>query len=409
MRLDQRRADRALIVGEPDADAGFLARLGLAVFRPRQGLGDRRGGGVNAMGRGVRVMAVAGLRCRVGGLRRLRHVLGPHQSCDDLERAVIADGGDAAGDREVLAPEGGPGLDGALELVEAGLDAPGLLEQFLGPVVVVEVAEFVVPGLELLDLGLLFVGGHARLRLDAAVASRGVPVDLDHGGGPLPAGRQLVHEGPQLGHGEVVQEHRVLEPDAVLVLVGEQVAQHLAAGGLVVLHPDEAGDGGRARHPFLGQHALHLPCRGPVALSGDLLPDRHLAGMVGGHREGLEGLEVDLPSAVGVQQLGRGVAEPQPLLDQPLGRAEARGDRGNRLAGRDQLRECGDLVGRVHGDADEVLGEREFGGLGVPGPDLAGHGMVGVQHLVLDQRLHGLEAASAGDHGELPGVRGGLS
>ena len=46
------------------------------------------------------------------------------------------------------------------------------------------------------------------------------------------------------------------------------------------------------------------------------------------------------------------------------------------------------------------LGEREFGRLDVPGLDQAGHGVVGIEHVVVDQRLHGLEAAPAGDHGE---------
>ena len=37
-------------------------------------------------------------------------------------------------------------------------------------------------------------------------------------------------------------------------------------------------------------------------------------------------------------------------------------------------------------------------------PDEAGHGMAGIENLVLDQRLHGLEAASTGDHGIAVGV-----
>ena len=48
--------------------------------------------------------------------------------------------------------------------------------------------------------------------------------------------------------------------------------------------------------------------------------------------------------------------------------------------------------------------ERDFAGLDVAGFDQAGHGMVGVEHFVLDQCLHGLEAAAAGDHGIALGV-----
>ena len=399
MRLHQRGADAALIVGEPDADAHLLARLGLAVPRPRHGLGDGRSGGGNAMGRGVRVVAVGGPGCRAAGLLRLRHVLGLDQAGDDLERAVIADRDDAAGHPEVLAPVDRAGLDGGLDLVEPRLDAFALGGQLFGPVLVVEIGELVVAGLQPLDLGLLLVGRRTGLRLDAAVARGVVPPGLDHGNGPLPAGRQLIGGRLELAHRHLLQQHWVLEPDAVLVLVGEQVAHDRAAGGLIGLHADEAGDRRRARHPLLGQQALHLPGGGPVALGRDLFPDRHLALAVGGDGEGLQHLEVDLVRPVGVQQFRGGVAEAQALLDDALGGAEARRDGRNRLAGPRELGESHHLVGRVHGDAHDVLGERDLAGLGVAGPDLAGHRTVGVERLVLDQRLHGLQAAPAGDDG----------
>ena len=177
----------------------------------------------------------AGLRCG----RLLRHVLGPDQPVDDLERAVARDGGDAAGDPEILALVDGAGLDAALDLVEAGLDGFGLADQLLGPVIVVELGEDALAGLQLLDLGLLLRRALGGLGMDPAVAGRRVPVDLDHGHRPLPAGRELVLEGAQLLHGEVVQERGVVEPDGAVVLPGEEVAQHLAAGGLVGLDTDE--------------------------------------------------------------------------------------------------------------------------------------------------------------------------
>ena len=77
--------------------------------------------------------------------------------------------------------------------------------------------------------------------------------------GPLPAGRQLVGGRLELPGGEFLQQHRILEPDAALVVPGEQVAQHLAARGLVGFDADEPGDGGRSRHPLLGEQPLHLP------------------------------------------------------------------------------------------------------------------------------------------------------
>ena len=352
------------------------------------------------MGRGVRVVTVARLGGGLARLGRFRHVFGLDQTCDHLERAVIADGDDAPGHREVLALEDRARLDGALDFVEAGLDAFGFLDHSVCQLGLVEAADLVVAGLQLLDLGLLLVGRRAGLGLDAAVTGGVVPGDLDHGGGPLPAGRQLVGSGLELLGRQLLQQHRVLEPDAVLVFLGEQVAHDLTAGGLVGVHADEAGDRGAAGDPLLGEQALHLSGRRAVALAGDLFPDRHLALAVGGDGEGLQHFEVDLVRPVGVQQLGRGVAEAQALLDDALGCAEACRDGGYRLAGVGELGERDHLVGGVHGDADDVLGERELGGIGVAGPDLAGHRMVGIEHLVLDQRLHGLQAAPAGDHGE---------
>ena len=57
------------------------------------------------------------------------------------------------------------------------------------------------------------------------------------------------------------------------------------------------------------------------------------------------------------------------------------------------------LVCRVHGDADDILRQRQFADDMAIGGNEAGHGMVGVEDAVLDQHLHGLEAAAASDHG----------
>ena len=92
-----------------------------------------------------------------------------------------------------------------------------------------------------------------------------------------------------------------------------------------------------------------------LAMPGDLLPDRHLALTVGGDCEGLQHLEVDLVGAVGIEQLGRGIAEAEALFDEALREAEARRDGGDGEAGIGQRRERHHLVGRVHGDADDIL------------------------------------------------------
>ena len=136
--------------------------------------------------------------------------------------------------------------------------------------------------------------------------------------------------------------------------------------------------------------ALDLPAAWPVALVLELLPHRHLALAVRSDGEGLEGVEIDLVSAVGVEKFGRGVAEAEALLDGTLRHPEAGGDAGDGGAVIGQRPEGLHLVGRVHGDADHVLGEGEFVVGRTVADDAAGHGEVVGQHALageVDERL----------------------
>ena len=126
--------------------------------------------------------------------------------------------------------------------------------------------------------------------------------------------------------------------------------------------------------------------------------------MVGRDGEGLQHFEVDLVVAVGVEQVRRDVAEAQALFDQALGRAETRRDGTHGEAGVGQLRERDHLIGGMHGDADDILRQRQLARHRRIGGDQAGHWVVGVDRAVLGQGLHGREAASAGDHGIGAGI-----
>ena len=289
-------ADGAEIVGKADADTGLLARLRLRVG-PR-GRHDRAGDGGRLDAGGGLLAVILPATVMRGGTRRGgvgigRHVLGLHQPLDELQLAVAADGDDAPGDGNVLGLEDGAGLDGVLDLLEARLDGLGLLDQLVGPRVLVHVDELVVPGVQPLDLGLLLVGGLGRRGTHAPEAGEVGPLDVETGLGPLPPRRELVGGHLEPVQGELHQQRRVLQPDAVLVLVGEEVAENGTAGGLVGVHANVAGKRGTGGNAVIGEHALDLPAGGPVALVLDLLPHRHLARGVGGHGEGLEGFQVD--------------------------------------------------------------------------------------------------------------------
>ena len=195
-----------------------------------------------------------------------RHVLGPDQALDDLQLAVPADGSNASGDREILMPERGPRFDRGIDLLEPGFYGVGFGYELLGPRVVVHLGEHVVTGPQALALRLLLAGGLSRLGMDPAEAGEVAPVNLKARVGPLPAGRELVRRSLEALGGELVQEIGIFEPDAPLILVGEQVAVDPSAGGLVCVDADEVrGDGGR-RNPVLGEHAFDLPAAWPVAL-----------------------------------------------------------------------------------------------------------------------------------------------
>ena len=82
--------------------------------------------------------------------------------------------------------------------------------------------------------------------------------------------------------------------------------------------------------------------------------------MVCGQAECLQRLHVDPLVAVGLDDLGRGVAEAHALLHQALRDAKPGGDFGDAGAGGQELREGRDLICRVHGEPDRVLGERDL-------------------------------------------------
>ena len=203
-------------------------------------------------------------------------------------------------------------------------------------------------------------------------------------------------------HGELVQEIGIVEPDPPLVLFGEQVAVDPAARRLVSLDADETRDGGRGRNPVLGQQALDLPGAGPVALLAHRRPDRALARLIRGDGEGHQCVQIDFACPVGLKQHRCGVAEPQALLHGAFRDPEARRDGGRRAARIGQAAERLDLIGRVHGGADTVLGQRNFFGRHDASDHAAGHGVVLFQRAFGGQRLHRGKPPPAGDHRVAP-------
>ena len=402
LALDDGRADGPQVVGEADTDARFLARLGFRIAGRSEG--SHECGRIDA---GDGVLLVTGIvvsgRVRFACFAR-GHVLGPDQALDQFEFAVVADGGDAPGDGDILAPVDRAGLDRGLDLVEPLFVGIGFFDQLFGPAVVVHVGEFVVAGPEAFDLGLLPVRRLGRLRTHPPEGGGGAPVHVEPRFGPFPARLQFPRHRLEAVHGELVQQIGIVEPDPPLVLFGEQIAVDPATRRLVSLDADETGDGGCSGYPVLGQQALDLPGAWPVALLADRLPDRALARLIRGDGEGHQRFQIDLARPVGLEQHRCGVAEPQAFLHGALRDPEARRDGARRAARIGQAAERLDLIGRVHGGADTVLGQRNFFGRHDASDHAAGHGVVLLQRAFGGQRLHRGQPPPAGDHSVAPGT-----
>ena len=126
---------------------------------------------------------------------------------------------------------------------------------------------------ETVELGPLGVGRHRGRRMHPSEARGGAPVRIEHRLGPLPVARELVGGHAQALHGEVREELRVLEPQPLAFVVGEEVAVERAARGLVSLHAHEAGE--RRGPPAPGHRsASAAPARAKAARARCAAPRR---------------------------------------------------------------------------------------------------------------------------------------
>ena len=254
--LDEGGADGAEIVGEADAHTGLLARLGLRVGTCRRHgrAGDRGRGDAGAV-------VLAGNRAVMGRCGLLAglihgHVLGPDQTLDELHPALTADGDDAAGDGNVPRAGTRRGPRPPRRSRQAGSRSFPLPRRALRS----------HSSSSMLTSSSWRMCRRSHSAFSSSVVSPGMgcirpkrarsdQFDFEARLGPLPAGRELVRRRLEPVHGELVEEVRVLEPDAPFVLVREEIAVHDTAGRLVGVHADEGGDRGGGGDAVLGEHA----------------------------------------------------------------------------------------------------------------------------------------------------------
>ena len=182
-----------------------------------------------------------------------------------------------------------------------------------------------------------------RLRADAVVLRGEIVCGIEHRPGPGPGGAQFGGLLFELLDRQPADEGGIVHE--ALVVGAEEIARHRAAGGLVSGAADKQAEIGIERDGGLGQQTPHRIGR-DVGMVLELMPHRELCLMIGAEGKGGDDIEADVAVAVGVEQFGRELAEPQALPDMPFRNAEAGGDRLDRLAPIDQCRHRDELVRR---------------------------------------------------------------
>ena len=161
------------------------------------------------------------------------------------------------------------------------------------------------------------------------------------------------------------------------------------------IQPDEAGELAAGLDHLLGEG-------GPDCAGVVLLPvlqgfeDLELAAVIVGDGEGHQAFERHAVAAVFLQQLRRDAGQLHPFQDKAFLDAEAAGHLGGSFALVDEGGERLELVGRVHGQPDGVLGQAHFQGM-VLGDDLARHREILGQLALGLKRTDRLQAPAPGD------------
>jgi hypothetical protein len=199
---------------------------------------------------------------------------------------------------------------------------------------------------------------------------------------------------------------RDIDPGFAVVVV-EQFALDPAAGGDVGVAADETGARIAAPDGPGEDHAPDAVGIGRIVGRGNLLEDAGLDFLVRGRAEGLGNVESDLARGQRLEHDGRKRRETQTPLDEADGQTEAAGNIFDSRTACDKRRKGLGFVGRVHGEAVEVL--RKAGldrGFSTVFEHEAGDFVIAGEDLFVRERQHRAAATLAGFDLELALGRG---
>ena len=256
-------------------------------------------------------------------------------------------------------------------------------------------------GLQRVDLGLLFGRDRGACRLDVLVLLGLLPVEFRGDLDPFPTlGPERCRRLFELLPGKTVEQREIGQP--ALALFIEQIAEDRAAGLLVGLDADELGEAAGRRYVRLGERRTDgFGLAAPLVPVWQLLPNLLLLAVIIAEREGHQLIERHLVLAEGRDQPRAHDGEFEALPHHGRGRAEPGSDRLRPLAVIGETLEGVELVGGMHGFADDVLREARFRQRRIIGrPHVARHQVVRRDLLVLQQQSQRIEPSAADDDAE---------
>ena len=339
-------------------------------------------------GRGGRAICICG---GLVGLGRGWNILGTHEAFLDTQSPIVTDGQNHASDSAIFVRVRQPFALQGFDLAEARLNGVVFFRFSVSPILAVILRrQFFLARDETLFLGKQVRVGFYVLRIDPPETAKRAVIHREMHLDPFPLSLEKFGRGLQLLDGEALEEVRVFHMGAGTIV--EEIAQENPTRRLICFDADKAPEGRVRRMGGLGQLTFDA-LRMDVVTALHRVPDRQLAVMVVGQREGHDAFEGQITGTKLLDDFGCDTGEFEATAHQVDGDAEFQRNLVLAATLVDHLVESLELVCRVHRRALEVFGGRGEDGVALIF-DEAGYRVVSRDHTVFGELLQRLEATT---------------